>query len=320
MTPHRVCQSVAIAAFAWGCPRQDTVATLDGSDATVDGVVVVDGTPGLDAAPNDGPIVVREGGVEVIEGDASRVCHITSCAGHVLECGDCRDNDGDEHVDDRDPECLGPCDNTEGAVLLTGVGGETGGPCRGDCYFDFGNGPGFDQCLWDHRCDPLEVPPAYPPEGMSCAYEMSRVGTRDCPVPQTQICRDRCLPLTPNGCDCFGCCTFPGLAGRGPGGGPGYIWLGSRDAARVGTCTLDRVTDPLQCQSCTPVPSCLNSCEPCEICLGRPLPDPSCTMSFPDSGSSSRCAPTVQRCGLSGDADCPLGSYCITGCCQVAPS
>ncbi len=37
--------------------------------------------------------------------------------GNSYGCGDCIDNDGDGLIDDRDPECLGPCDNTEGPVL-----------------------------------------------------------------------------------------------------------------------------------------------------------------------------------------------------------
>jgi len=68
-------------------------------------------------------------------------CVPVSCGGRPLQCGDGIDNDGDGRGDGRDPECLGPCDNTEGPVLLAGVEGEAGGPCQSDCYCDFGNGP-----------------------------------------------------------------------------------------------------------------------------------------------------------------------------------
>ena len=44
-------------------------------------------------------------------------------------CDDGIDNDGDGLIDDKDPECLCPCDDTEGPVLLTGTPGQTGGQC-----------------------------------------------------------------------------------------------------------------------------------------------------------------------------------------------
>ena len=36
-----------------------------------------------------------------------------SCAGIVYQCGDSIDNDADGLLDADDPECLGPCDNSE---------------------------------------------------------------------------------------------------------------------------------------------------------------------------------------------------------------
>ncbi|NCT11979.1 MAG: hypothetical protein GW767_04415, partial [Rhodobacterales bacterium] len=60
------------------------------------------------------PVQVHDGGVVIVEdGGATIICYKTTCAGKLLECGDCVDNDGDGLVDWRDPECLGPCDNTE---------------------------------------------------------------------------------------------------------------------------------------------------------------------------------------------------------------
>jgi hypothetical protein len=239
---------------------------------------------------SDGAVAPGDAGVQVDGGTGSwdgGACVPVVCGGgRPLACADCVDNDGDGRIDAQDPECLGPCDNTEGPVLLAGVGGETGGPCRADCYFDFGNGAGNDDCRWDHRCDPRAVAPDYPPEGPMCAYDAARVGSRECPASQSQQCLDRCLPITPNGCDCFGCCTFPALAGRGPGGGPGYVWLGSRNPDGTGSCTLDRVTDPNACRACTPVRDCLNTCELCEVCIGRPAPDPRCFGTPTDAGVS----------------------------------
>ena len=315
----------------------------NGNDGTNNGDATgIDGTTGMDAnvvgfdVTSDGPIHVSDAGI-VVTDDAgnSWVCHQTSCAGHMLECGDCMDNDGDGLVDSHDPECLGPCDNTERADLLTGVGGETGGPCKSDCYFDFGNGSGGQDCTWDHRCDPNEVAPNYYPEGMSCAYEPSRVGSRDCPATQPANCRDHCGPLTPNGCDCFGCCTFPQLATAGPGGTPAYVWLGSRNPDGSGSCTFDQIRNPAACHTCQPVAQCLNECGPCEVCIGRPMPPPECfPQSMPDAGPGtdvqpipvdsgpppgSQCGNGLQPCGLPGQAECAFGYYCISGCCQAAP-
>jgi hypothetical protein len=109
--------------------------------------------------------------------------------------------------------------------------------------------------------DPLE------PEVPKCSYESSLVGTKKCPTVQSVLCTNTCLPYTPNGCDCFGCCTFPALKGKGPGGTDVYVWIGAMDAQNQGTCTLASVTDPKKCPVCTPVGNCLNTCGPCEVCF-----------------------------------------------------
>jgi hypothetical protein len=335
-----------------GAPQLDAttsdsavVVLPDGAVARLDGGGALDASAGIDAVvpTSDGPIVVRDA-VVIDTPSGPRVCSITQCAQHRLQCGDCIDNDGDGRIDADDAECLGPCDNTEGATLLAGVGGESGGPCASDCYFDFGNGSGNDQCYWDHRCDPLAVPPDYPPEGPRCPYDRRRVGDRTCPARQSTQCLNTCLPLTPNGCDCFGCCTFPGLERSGPGGTTGYVWLGSVDAAGNGSCTLAQVNNPRACRACTPVRDCLNTCEPCEVCVGRPAPSAACRPPTPtdagtrppdagtppprdaatpppaDAGTSSQCPAGIQPCGLAGQAPCPMFQYCITGCCIAAPS
>jgi hypothetical protein len=56
-------------------------------------------------------------------------------------------------------------------VLFPDLPGMSGAPCKLDCFWDNGNGSGNDDCYWDHECDPLEVPPNYPPEGSDCAYD-----------------------------------------------------------------------------------------------------------------------------------------------------
>ncbi len=263
-----------------------------------------------------GVCVIEDGGVTIQTPDGGTTqCFFIECQGRITACGDCSDNDGDGLIDNSDPECLGPCDNYEGEELLSGVGGETGEQCKADCYFDFGNGAGNDDCRWSRSCDPLEPK-------VQCTYDEGSLGTRDCPETQSQLCDDVCVPLTPNGCDCFGCCTFPQLAGMGPDGGDGYVYIGSESG-----CTFDTVTDPAFCQACTPAGNCLNTCGRCEICLGKPTIPEDC---FPGTGGlggmggsggmggdggDARCPIGKQACGLPDDPACPAGAFCLTGCC-----
>jgi hypothetical protein len=242
------------------------------------------------------------------------VCKVTTCQGRTLQCGDCKDNDGDKLIDSQDPECLGPCDNTEGPALISDVGGVTGSTCHVDCYFDYGNGMGNDTCWWDHQCDPLE-----PEKAHGCTYKPQLIGGKFCPQPQDPACAKYCLPLTPNGCDCFGCCTFPQLAGK-------YVWIGAKDPqTKQGICTLASLTDPKKCPPCTPVPGCNNPCGKCELCVGKTTLPPDCYTAKPvDGGTGTADAgvpPTVQcpggqqPCGLPGQLPCKQGYYCISGCC-----
>ncbi|APR87559.1 hypothetical protein A7982_12908 [Minicystis rosea] len=262
---------------------------------------------------------------------------MTSCQGHVYECGDCIDNDGDGLVDAEDPECLGPCDNTENGYY-GGIPGQSGPSCTVDCYFDQDSGSGNDDCHWNHKCDPHEVAPDYYPEsknGVSCAYDSNAntSGTsKTCDElydAQSTTCMDYCGPLTPNGCDCFGCCELPAGGGK-------YVWLGSEDANGNGSCDLDHVSDPSRCQPCMPVKACLNTCAKCELCIGKTTLPPDC---FPDGGTTSssstggssssgssssggvegQCPTGVQPCGLPQQDPCSTGYYCITGCCQKLP-
>ncbi len=260
-------------------------------------------------------VVVRDEGVEVVEGDGTVVtCYETVCDGRLLECGDCVDNDGDGKADARDRECLGPCDNTEGPALISDVGGVTGSTCHVDCYFDYGNGigTGSDDCWWDHQCDPLE------PEKAVCPFDERRVDNEKfCPDDQSERCGEVCLPFTPNGCDCFGCCTFPELAGLGPDGGDGYVWIGAKDAGNIGICTFDDILDAAKCPRCTPIPNCLNDCGLCELCIGKTeLPDECYDTPDGEVPELSQCPDGSVPCGLPDQAPCEPGFFCISGCCK----
>ena len=255
--------------------------------------------------------------------------HPSACQGHIYQCGDAVDNDGDGLTDWEDPDCLGPCDNTEDSYY-GGIPGQAGPACQVDCYFDQDSGSGNDQCYWDHRCDPLSVAPNYYPEpwnGSACEYagpdEIINPIHQTCDTllnenGQLQACLDYCLPLTPNGCDCFGCCELPA-------GGGSYVWLGSEGMTGdpITHCDLANVSNPELCHPCTPVTDCMNGCGHCEICIGKPTLPPDC---FPDAGTGgaggspgSQCDPGIQPCGMPGQEPCATDFYCITGCCQEIP-
>jgi hypothetical protein len=222
-------------------------------------------------------------------------CQPVACdTNKVYACGNCIDDDGDSLIDAGDDNCLGPCDNTEDTLDL-GIPGAGNAPCKRDCFFDKDSGAGNDACEHDLRCDPLE------PEPNKCAYEDPPPSNADCPKQQSATCTEICAPLTPNGCDCFGCCELPGGSGN-------FVFLGSKDANDVPTCTIATAEDPGQCHPCTPFGECFNACDTCELCLGKTDLPPECT---PDE----QCQDGTP-CGLESQAPCPLGDYCITGCCH----
>lgn len=186
---------------------------------------------------------------------AGPVCEVHACEGKIYACGDCVDNDGDNRIDQLDPECLGACDDSEDSYFSAMLG-QKDGNCKLDCYFDGDNGSGNDDCHWSHRCDPLSVSPNFAPSGDSqCAYDpaASSPGTdRSCAelvAAQSEACLGSCLPATPSGCDCFGCCELPH-------GSHQYVWLGSAIDG-IGTCDSTSLSDPSRCRPCTPVAGCL---------------------------------------------------------------
>jgi len=203
----------------------------------------------------------------------------------------------------------GPCDNTEDS-FYGGIAGQNNSPCKSDCYFDQDTGAGNDDCFWSHKCDPLEVGPDYPPEGSQCEYNPNAnipgyngtCGTAY--TTQSQTCLNYCGPLTPNGCDCFGCCEFDGL--------PYTVWLGSENPSGVGSCNLNTISDPSKCKPCTQVQACINTCDTCEICIGQTQLPPGCI--------EQNCPAGVQKCGQPGQDPCLAGFSCITGCCIANPS
>ena len=276
--------------------------------------------------PADGGIIIQTDG-------GTFTCYITPCQGHVYQCGDCIDNDGDGLVDSMDPDCLGACQNNESGFTGS-IPGQNNAPCKSDCYWDQDTGSGNDQCYWNHQCDPFEQgPPAATNPEIGCAYDPNThvggapvpPGQNDCDYllhNQSTACTNFCKPLTPNGCDCFGCCENPYNKGN-------YVFAGSVNAAGQGTCTADQATlnDPTKCKPCTPVVGCQQPCGHCQICFGgAPLP-PDCYGDMAGQAPSTdmagqappqQCPTGEQACGLPGQAACMPGYYCITGCCVAA--
>jgi PPE-repeat protein len=230
------------------------------------------------------------------------------CPVNPSQCTDGIDNDGDGLIDADDPECTGPCDNSEGS-FATGIPGDNSDACKQDCFFDGDSGAGNDGCNWNLKCDPLN-PGAHAEK--TCPYDEKFKG---CDMQQSDMCIKFCQRLTPNGCDCFGCCTLPG-----------------RDFAvkLQASCTQANYDDPVKCPRCTQTTSCVNTCGKCEICLGKPMPDPGCDLPPPGTmiggggmggsgaggmgGSEGPCPSGVVYCGTD-SSSCPSGYFCLTGCC-----
>jgi hypothetical protein len=223
-----------------------------------------------------------------------------------LACGDCEDNDGDGAIDAADPDCLGPCDNSE-EELFTGQQPPINGQCVTDCYFD--TNPGRDDgCTWSYRCDPESLGPTFSPTGLArCEYDPADSVCMITP-PGARACEENCLPLTPNGCDCFGCCELPAGSGE-------FIWLGSENLD-LAHCELETSEDEALCKPCTPAPHCRNECEECELCVGKPrLPD-----NCGQPGSVVPLCPSGQAaCDPANPIACSINEYCITGCCVPLP-
>lgn len=265
----------------------------------------------------EGGLVILDGGGVLLPDGAVIACSPAPCQGRYYQCGNCLDDDGDGLVDSEDPDCLGPCDNNERGFNLEIPG--IGATCNRDCYFDQDSGSGNDLCSWNLQCDPLS--PGTRPRGSSCPYDPGR----NCSAEEAQppACLEFCGPLVPNGCDCFGCCEIPGGTGN-------FVFVGSVPEPGQPPCSMETAGNPGSCRPCTPHPSCYNSCERCELCLGRtelpadcfPPPPPPDGGVLPDGGTPRdggtppmRCPSDQQPCGLPGDPMCPAGYYCLTGCC-----
>jgi hypothetical protein len=289
-----------------GAAAGGTTGTGGTAGAAAGGTTGTGGTAGAAAGGTTGTGGTAGGGTG---GVIMVTCDFTT---EVTKCNDGMDNDGDGKIDLADPECVHPCDNDE-ATFGTGIPGDNVDGCKQDCFFDGNSGQGDDGCNWDLACDPAS--PGANAE-KACPYDPNKM---HCPMQQSARCIKNCAKLAPNGCDCFGCCAVP-VNGAIVG-----VMLGNG-------CTADKFGDPAVCARCTQSTTCVNPCDKCEICLGRPAPtDPSCAPTPPDGGTGTdggsgtdggnvtlMCPANVTSCGPGGQVAanaCPAGYYCQTGCC-----
>jgi hypothetical protein len=283
-----------------GCGNNGTVGVRTGSDGGSGGTLGGGGVSGGGSGGDSGADSGGDSGVKLPVGSAA--------------CSDGKDNDGDGKVDFDDPECVGPLDNDEGS-FATGIPGDNVDPCKQDCFFDGNSGMGDDGCEWQLKCDPLN---SGANAEHKCEYDAqyAQQHAKECSVSNSQSdkCIKNCRPLTPNGCDCFGCCQVPGAA----------------TAIRLSaSCTAKDFGDPSKCQPCTQVEQCNNPCEHCELCMGKdtlpadcapasdggtPGSDGSVPTPVPSCGTYAACARTPQG-SIDPVAACPANYGCVQGCC-----
>jgi hypothetical protein len=207
------------------------------------------------------------------------------------QCTDGIDNDSDGRIDLVDPECVSPLDNDESS-FATGINGDNMDACRQDCFFDGNSGMGDDGCEWQLKCDPANTGAN---AAASCPYDPS---FNNCPTTQSAKCLMNCGSITPNGCDCFGCCVVPGV---------------NHPIRLDSTCTAAAFNNPALCPSCTQQTSCMKTCGACQLCIGKTVLEPGCT--GPDGGAPTPvCAGTLTVCGTDPTL-CGPGTICVTGCC-----
>jgi hypothetical protein len=227
---------------------------------------VADSGPRLDSGP---PAVISDAGI-VFCGDVPCVC------------SNGKDDDGDGEIDGFDAECTGPYDQDE-ATFSTGEVKE-GNPRCNDCFFDGNPSSNDDGCRVAVSC-------------ASNGTASSGKGACDSCEPSLE-CVNNCLPRTPNGCDCFGCCEV-------------QLGTGTLRVLLADTCSLGDLADPTKCPTCILSSRCENPCGRCELCPGKTPADLPSDCRTPD-GLGYACD-DADVCGPS--RPCSGLSYCSQGCC-----
>jgi hypothetical protein len=205
--------------------------------------------------------------------------------GGACACADGIDNDDDGVTDGFDSECISASDDDEGS-FATGIPGDNQDPKWQDCFFDGNSGAGDDHCRYSTSCIDGELEADDP----------------DCTV--TQECLDFCKPRTPNGCDCFGCCTF--TLGDGS----------MRSVKLEAACDQDTWEG---CSDCVPATECVNECGRCELCPGKEVADlpADCAMEPPPEAGSGGSGGSGGTGGTGGTTPPPPPGYTCDGGQQV---
>ena len=218
------------------------------------------------------------------------------------QCSNCKDDDGDGHIDGFDVQCTGPLDDNEGS-FATGIPGDNIDSVKQDCFFDGDSGAGNDGCDI-HVCCILGAMTVG-----ECTIGQNQYNPAECPPPigtrqLSQMCIDFCGELTPPGCDCFGCCTICDP------NNPTQCYDIATNPSTSPDCTTETLSDPTKCKRCTQVPSCgPSNCggSTCILCPGQDA-----TTLPPECNNMPVCPTGQQSCQT---AACPTGSYCSNGCC-----
>jgi len=276
------------------------------SETSIANGAEIDASIGDSATNTEGKTTSIGGALGALNPDWTIPEELMLCDGEACQCANGIDDDGDGEIDGFDLECTGANDDDEG-TFATGIPGDNSDPKWQDCFFDGDSGSGNDRCRYHTGCmtgDKEETDP-------------------DCQV--SQECIEYCLERTPNGCDCFGCCT---------------ITLDSGDTISV-LITEDCDEESLdECIECVPTTDCINECGECELCPGKTIEDlpDHCwdIIEQPDGGTTTLEGGTVPGSdagdGGSNDrdipytcdddqkvctshGDCDIGDYCWQGCC-----
>lgn len=269
------------------------------NDANPNGVNDADPGAGADADPNAPDGMPSE------------------CFPGAAQCNNCMDDDADGFIDGDDAECTGYNDNDESS-FETGIPGDNVDAIIQDCFFDGDSGGGNDGCA-QHVCCLLEpfvdcCEGTQTPEADGClGFTGPKYDPAQCTL--TQTCIDNCAPLTPPGCDCFGCCTVCN-------GDECVDVLSNPAIYQEPNC--DNFADPAQgecceaeklggCYTCTKSTQCEGgSCdavpEDCVLCPGQSEDD------LPDTcGGEQTCPDNQTTCDQT--EDCGADQYCSVGCC-----
>jgi hypothetical protein len=208
------------------------------------------------------------------------------CVPGGAQCNNCLDDDNDGRIDGADPECTGAADNDESS-FATGISGDNRDDRRQDCFFDGNSGEGDDKCSI-HTCCLLDVCPST----LQPTYNPAE-------CTPSQDCINNCEPLTPPGCDCFGCCTVCDDLG--------CVDIYTNPAVAP-DCDELSIRDPAKCPTCTQSSQCGTPCTgECVLCPGQ---DPS---DLPMTCTNPTCPDGLSSCMTT--SDCNADEYCAAGCC-----